>query len=149
MDLLTSLVERYGQGAFLGCPVETERDNAFLVVDPTEAYAVETAGPHWVYQEVQEVRAMNDVRVIRQDWDRISQGLASYAISRGWWSDDGSKLDFAGALGEDLDAHEKRPCAGDDKFAPATVEEVIAEHKEVERLIAERIAYLRSRVWWE
>src|SRR5262249_31772257 len=29
------------------------------------------------------------------------QGLASYAINRGWWADDGSKLDFVGALGED------------------------------------------------
>jgi dipeptidase len=105
VDLLTSFAERYGQGTFPGCPAEAQRDNAFLVVDPTEAYAVETAGHHWVYQEVQEVRAMSNVRVIRQDWDRISQGLASHAISHGWWSDDGSKLDFAGALGEDPAAH--------------------------------------------
>lgn len=104
-DLLTSFVERYGQGAFPGCPVTAERDNAFLVVDPTEAYAVETAGHHWVYQEVQEVRAVSNVRVIRQDWDRISQGLAAYAIAQGWWPDDGSKLDFAGALREDPGAH--------------------------------------------
>jgi secernin len=101
VDLLTSLVERYGQGGFPGCPAECAHDHAFLIVDPTEAYAVETAGHYWVYQEVQEVRAVSNARVIRQDWDRISQGLASYAIGRGWWSDDGRKLDFAGALGED------------------------------------------------
>jgi dipeptidase len=100
VDLMTSLVERYGQGAFPGCPAAAERDSTFLVVDPTEAYAVETAGRHWVYQEVQEIRAASNVRVIRQDWDRISPGLASYAIHQGWWPDDGSKLDFAGALGE-------------------------------------------------
>jgi secernin len=105
VDLLTSLVERYGQGAFPGCPADAEHDNAFLIVDPTEAYAVETSGHHWVYQEVQEVRAVSNVRVIRQDWDRISQGLASYAIGQGWWADDGSKLDFAGALGQSLGAH--------------------------------------------
>src|SRR5262249_2473553 len=105
VDLLTGFVERYGQGAFSDCPREADRDNAFLVVDPTEAYAVETAGRHWVYQEVQEVRAVSNVRVIRQDWDRISQGLASYAIAPGRWADDGSKLDFAGALGEEPGDH--------------------------------------------
>ncbi|HLJ94993.1 MAG TPA: hypothetical protein VKU02_17590 [Gemmataceae bacterium] len=101
VDLLTSLVERHGQGSFRGCPAEAECDCAFLVADATEAYAVETAGHYWVYQEVQEVRAVSDVRVIRQDWDRIAPGLASYAISQGWWADDGSKLDFVGALGDD------------------------------------------------
>jgi secernin len=105
VDHLTNLVERYGQGAFPGCPAEADCDHALLVVDPTEAYAVETAGHYWVYQEVQEVRAVSNVRVIRQDWDRISQGLASYAISQGWWADDGSKLDFVGALGEDPVKH--------------------------------------------
>jgi dipeptidase len=101
VDLLTGLVERYGQGAFSSRSTEAERDNAFLIADPTEAYVVETAGHHWVYQEIQEVRAVSNVRVIRQDWDRISHGLASYAISQGWWPDDGSKLDFAGALGDE------------------------------------------------
>src|SRR5207245_4229056 len=80
VDHLASLVERYGQGAFPGCPPEADCDYAFLVVDPTEAYAVETAGHYWVYQEVKEVRAVCNVRIIRQDWDRISQGLTSYAI---------------------------------------------------------------------
>src|SRR5260370_22151840 len=89
VDPLTGSVERYGQGVFPACPAEADCDYAFLVVDPTEAYAVETAGHYWVYQEVKEVRAVSNVRVIRQDWDRISKGLASYAISRGWWADDG------------------------------------------------------------
>ncbi len=35
---------------------------------------------------------------MRQDWDRISRGLADVAIARGWWPSDGSKLDFAEAV---------------------------------------------------
>src|SRR5262249_52988824 len=31
-------------------------------------------------------------------WDRIAPGLSGLAIARGWWPQDGSKLDFAGAL---------------------------------------------------
>jgi secernin len=90
---LTFLVERFGQSG-------DGQDHAFLIADPTEAYAVETAGKHWVYQEVREVRAVTNVRVVAQDWDRISGGLADLAIANGWWPADGSKLDFAAALGE-------------------------------------------------
>jgi dipeptidase len=105
VDLLTDLVERYGQGAFLDCPAPDASDCALVIADPAEAYAVETAGPYWVYQEIQEVRAIGNVRTVRQDWDRISHGLAPYAFEQGWWPDDGSKLDFAGALRENPAEH--------------------------------------------
>ena len=98
VDLLTGLVERHGQGAFPVCPEESDHDSAFLIADGVEAYAVETAGKHWVYQEIHEVRAVSEARVVHQDWDRISCGLAGHAIAQGWWPEDGSKLDFAAAL---------------------------------------------------
>jgi hypothetical protein len=97
VEVLTGLLEQYGPGTPPGSAPE---DNAFLIADPREAYAVETAGTHWVYQEIQEVRAVSGLRVVRQDWDRISHGLAPQAIARGWWPEDGSKLDFAGTLGQ-------------------------------------------------
>jgi hypothetical protein len=100
VDLLTGLIERYGQGAFPGCSPSVDLDHAFIVADPFEAYAVEAAGTHWVYQEVREIRVASTGRIIRQDWDRISRGLADLAIERGWWAGDGSKLDFADAMGE-------------------------------------------------
>src|SRR5436305_1933998 len=58
------------------------------------------AGDRWAYQQVREVRAMGDLGTLRQDWDGIADGLSSHAIARGWWPGDGSKLDFAGALGQ-------------------------------------------------
>ncbi len=100
VDHLTDLIERHGQGAHPDCPREAEYDHAFLIADAREAYAAETAGKHWVYQQVREVRVMSESRIIRQDWNRISRGLAGHMIERGWWPADGSKLDFAGALGE-------------------------------------------------
>jgi secernin len=101
VDLLTGLVERYGQGPSPGPFASLASDNAFLIADPREAFAVEAAGKHWVYQEIREVRALSNVSVIRQDWDRISHGLAEVTITHGWWPADGSKLDFAGTLSED------------------------------------------------
>lgn len=100
VDVLIDLLERHGQGTFLDAPAGQGGDHAFLVVDGKEAFFLETAGRHWVYQEIQEVRAASNVCTIRQDWNRISPGLSSYAIEQGWWPGDGSKLDFAEALSE-------------------------------------------------
>jgi secernin len=96
MEVLTSLIARHGQGSFIGG--EDNPDSAILIADAHEAFLVEASGTGWVCQEVGEVRAASDVCTIRQDWDAIASGLAGRAIERGWWPEDGSKLDFAGAL---------------------------------------------------
>jgi secernin len=101
VDLLTDMVERFGQGGWETGSEKSEWDNAFLIADPTEAYAVETAGNHWAYQEIREIRVLSGVRVIRQDWDRVSRQLAAYAIGNRLWPGDGSKLDFAEVVGQD------------------------------------------------
>jgi hypothetical protein len=109
VQLLTDLISRHGQGGGkpLGPPDEQRAhgpawagwDHAFLLADAREAFAVEASGPCWVYQQVQEIRALSGLCTVRQDWDRISPGLAGRAIDEGWWPGDGSKLDFAGAVG--------------------------------------------------
>jgi hypothetical protein len=104
VELLTDLVSRHGQGAYPGCPPADRYDSALLIADAAEAFAVETSGRHWVYQEIQQVRAMSDVCTIHQDWDWIARGLASHAIGQGWWPADGSKLDFATAVSAAPDA---------------------------------------------
>jgi dipeptidase len=103
VDLLTDLVGQYGQSDQPTNP--PEGDGSFLVADSREAFAVETAGRHWVYQEIREVRAASNACIIRQDWDRISPGLSDYVTSQGWWKCDGSKLDFAGAVTENPMGH--------------------------------------------
>ncbi len=106
VDLLTDLVGQHGQGNRPG-PDATrdEGGGSFLIADAKEAFAVETAGRHWVYQEISEVRAAGNACIIRQDWDRISPGLSDYVSSQGWWKCDGSKLDFAGAVTENPMGH--------------------------------------------
>ena len=102
VEVLTALVSRHGQGAFPGAPPDVS-DAAFLVADAREAFLVEASGRSWVWQEVREVRAVSDVCTVRQDWDAIAPGLSGQAIARGWWPEDGTKVDFAGALGEDAE----------------------------------------------
>lgn len=101
VDLLAELIERHGQGLFPDGSPQAQGDNAFLVADPAEAYALEAAGHFWVEQQVLEVRALSSVSIIHQDWNRICRGLSSHAIDHGWWPADGSKLDFADAISHD------------------------------------------------
>jgi secernin len=99
VEVLADLVHRHGQGAFPGG--DGEPDSSFLVADGREAYVLEACGPHWALQQVGRVRAVSAVCQLRQDWDRISRGLADAAIARGWWPENGSKLDFAAAVGRE------------------------------------------------
>lgn len=96
VEILTDLIGRHGQGRYGG----TGSDGTFLVTDAHEAYVLEAAGRHWVEAEVMSVRAATGMCLLRQDWDRISRGLCDVALQHRWWPDDGTKLDFAGALGD-------------------------------------------------
>jgi secernin len=94
VDVLTDFVARMGQSRSAG----DDLDSAFLIADAREAYHIELCGRHWALQQVRQVRAVTSRCDLRQDWDRISRGLADLAIVREWWPGNGSKLDFAGAL---------------------------------------------------
>jgi hypothetical protein len=98
VETTADLITRHGQGSFPGCSPQDDHDHAFLIADAREAYLLAACGSHWAVQQVAAVRALNEVCHVRQDWDRLSPGLAGLAIRQGWWPEDGSKLDFDGAL---------------------------------------------------
>jgi len=91
LDLVTDFIERFGQSG-------TQGDHVFLLADATEAF-VEAAGRHWALIECQQTRAVCDTGLIRQDWRRLSRGLAERILAERWWTDDGTKLDFHSAVG--------------------------------------------------
>jgi hypothetical protein len=106
LDVLTDLISRHGQCPETGTSREPgPADNVFLVADRHEAFVLEAAGRHWAVLECNHVRAVTDVALIRQDWHRLSPGLASLTIGNGWWEDDGSKVDFAGCLDAQAPTH--------------------------------------------
>src|SRR4029077_20341912 len=84
-DVLGDLIERFGQ---------SDGDHVFLLADAKESFVVEAAGSHWAIQECQKTRAVSDAGLIRQDWQRLSRGLAEHVIENGWGQCDGSKMDF-------------------------------------------------------
>ncbi len=93
VDVLCELIERHGQASSQG-------DHVYLLADPREAFVVEAAGSHWAMLECQQTRAVCDVALIRQDWQRLSRGLAEVVMDNGWSQNDGSKIDFHGSVGE-------------------------------------------------
>jgi secernin len=113
IELITDLVTRHGQTGN-----EEAEDNIVLVADPHEAYVLEAAGSYWAWTECCERRAVSDVGLLRQDWQRLSPGLAEHAITHGWWPDDGSKLDFGSLWASPLSGNLVNPASPGGEAAP-------------------------------
>lgn len=95
VEVLTDLLERHGNHVADGA-----NDYIFLIADPRESFVLETAGGYWALLECHHTRVVTGAAMIRQDWRRLAPGLASYVIDKGWWRDDGSKIDFVRCLGQ-------------------------------------------------
>jgi secernin len=96
--VITDLLERHGQGGRASHGVARRYDNSFLIVDPTEAWVVETSGRHWVARRVRERAAISNLATIERDWDEASAGIAEHARDRGWWDLTRGRLDFRAAF---------------------------------------------------
>ncbi len=102
LDVITSLVERYGQwgSGVPGMSHETGGyDNSYIIADGTEAWILETVGTRWVARRVTRgVATISNQPSIRTRWDLASHDLVDYAIDRGWWPKARrSEFDFARA----------------------------------------------------
>ncbi len=93
--VITSLVERYGQGKFANQAGVRTYDNGFIVADPTSAYIIETAGKQWAVKEVERAIGISNVYSVGADWDRLSSGAEADAAAQGWQVNDHDRLDFA------------------------------------------------------
>jgi secernin len=102
LDVITTLLGKHGQGG--GCAEDDPSftyHNSFLIVDPKEAYVLETSGRHWVAERVTEgVRNISNCLSIQSNYDFCSDGLLEYAIKNGYWKKDDNteKINFASAF---------------------------------------------------
>lgn len=98
VEVIADLVSRYGQGRFDNDAAIATYDNGYIVADPREAYAVETAGHQWAVKRVERSIGISNVYAIGADWDRLSPGAESDALGRGRWEHGRGRFDFAAAF---------------------------------------------------
>lgn len=84
VDVITSLLEKYGQGG--GCSFfhDVYYHNSFLMADPREAWVLESVGRHWAAKQVHGVYAISNVLTLSNDFDLVSPDLISFAVQKGW-----------------------------------------------------------------
>ncbi|HEY8418465.1 MAG TPA: C69 family dipeptidase [Limnochordales bacterium] len=79
VDVIGRLVEEYGVGGSAYNPGPVYYDNAFLLVDPQDAWHLETAGRHWVARRLTEDRyAISNEPSICHQWNVSSPGLEQF-----------------------------------------------------------------------
>jgi secernin len=77
VDVLTALLETYGQGGIADAARQEAYDSSFLVADPTGAFVVETAGSEYAVAAFPAGVAISNRLMLGTDWTRASAGLAT------------------------------------------------------------------------
>lgn len=84
LHLIVELLDKHGQGGNCGYEKEFVYHNSFLIADRNSAWVLETAGPYWAAEKVQDVRAISNRLSIGNQFDLAHPDLVNYAISRKW-----------------------------------------------------------------
>lgn len=96
VDVITCLLEQYGQNANASPLFDRRYENSFLLVDPNEIWLLETAGRQWAAKKIDDWAAISNCYSIGSDYDLCSPRLESYARERRWLRPSDA-LDFAKA----------------------------------------------------
>ncbi len=73
IDVMTGLLEKYGQGGSAELKGNSHFDSSFLMADTSEAYILETAGRKWAVKKIQDVDSISNMLGISTDWQRSSE----------------------------------------------------------------------------
>jgi len=97
VSVMTTLLERYGQGGDCGLYSRFYYHNGFIIADAREAYVLETVGRWWAVERVAGVRTLSNALSIGPRYEAISADLAAHAYRAGWLGAAGT-FDFADRL---------------------------------------------------
>jgi secernin len=98
VEVMTALIEQYGQGGSGYQDKEWPYHNSFLVADRSAAFVLEASDRHWALRQVEHIGTVSNHLTIGADWDALSDGAIEHAIAAGWWSEDSDqRFDFAAA----------------------------------------------------
>jgi secernin len=72
IEVMTALLEQYGQGGSAELKGNSHFDSSFLMADAAEAYILETAGRNWAVRKIDEVGSISNMLGIYTDWTACS-----------------------------------------------------------------------------
>jgi len=72
IDVMTSLLEQYGQGGSAELKGNSHFDSSFLMSDTREAYILETAGRKWAVKKVEDFDSISNMLGISTNWTSCS-----------------------------------------------------------------------------
>lgn len=101
LELIISLLERYGQGGNCGYEKKFTYHNSFLIADKRQAWVLETAGRYWAAEKVKGVRSISNCLSIGKSFDMAHPELVSHAIEKGWCRSE-EDFDFARCYSDPL-----------------------------------------------
>ena len=98
IEVMTALIERYGQGGSGYGDKHWPYHNSFLIADRGHAFILETSDRHWALRHGDDVGTVSNHLTIGSDWDALSDGAIEHAIAAGWWSEQrDERFSFAAA----------------------------------------------------
>ena len=97
VDVITSLLERHGQGGDCGHLNRFYYHNSFIIADATDAFVLETVGVWWVVEAVKDTRALSNALSIGDNYQSISTSLIRHAEEQNWMGEN-ERFDFTARL---------------------------------------------------
>jgi len=97
VQVITSLLEQYGQNANASPLFDRRYENSFMIADSTEIWLLETAGREWAAKRVEGKRGISNCYSIGSDYDMISKNAEPIARERHWLRPD-DPMDFTRAF---------------------------------------------------
>jgi len=77
VDVITGLLETYGQGGIADATHQEAYDSSFLIADPFQAFVIETAGSEYAVAPFSAGVAISNRITLGTDWTRGSAGLTT------------------------------------------------------------------------
>jgi secernin len=98
VQVMTGLIEKYGQGGSGYHDKDWPYHNSFLVADRSTAFILEASARQWALRRVERIGSASNHLTIGNNWDALSDGAIEHAVAAGWWNEEADqRFDFAAA----------------------------------------------------
>lgn len=84
VDVITSLLEEFGQGGNCVEDGNLYYHNSYLISDPAESWVLETIDRHWAARRIDPLYSISNLLSLETKWDLASDGFEDLIIQKGY-----------------------------------------------------------------